>query len=408
MTKTERGLTEGVKANNQDNQHRAGHTSDTSTPSPYQTRDCDVLMEDEVPESDSGYKMAQSDRPWHQSGHVRQNTNLTLGPSTMGSPGQNKTNLGEQKFLEQENDRLEVKDAGWTSSATAADQRDAAGASTPNHEPQNGPSLGSGDGDLQELQHPQNSQSYPFLLPDGRLQLSRGEILTQDYTIIQPDGRSSLADARIMLQLRDNDRVTGFELPPDPDPIYDLPRQDYDESDAECQICFDRVAKGDYSVIDCENSCLYCNECLNRMFLVSLTTRALYPPRCSCRKRIDIHSMLDMYTEDVHNLLMALPEEWQTQNPTYCGQEGCGAYIPEEQFNSSDGTELQVGACKVCEEMTCSRCKQTQAAHNNLCDKCPRKTVSPELYSFVKENQLTSCPNCKILVELEDGCSSVM
>jgi hypothetical protein len=408
MTKTERGLAEGVKPSNQDNQSRAGHTSDTSTPSPYKTRGRDVLMEDEVPESNSGYKMAQSGRPWYQSGHVQQNTNLTFAPSTVGSLGQNKSNLGEQKCLEQESDRLEVKDAGWTSSATAADQRDPASVSTPHHEPQNGPSLVSGDGGSQELQHPQNFQSYPFLLPDGRLQLSRGEILTRDYTIIQPDGRISFADARIMVQLRDNDRVTGFELPPDSDPIYDFPRQGYDESDAECQICFDKVAKGDYSIVDCENSCQYCNECLNRMFLVSLTTRALYPPRCSCRKRIDIHSMLDTYTEDVHNLLMALPEEWQTRNPTYCGQEGCGAYIPEEQFKSSDGTELQVGACKACNEVTCSKCKQTQAAHNNLCDKCPRKTISPELYSFVKENQLTSCPTCKILVELEDGCSSVM
>jgi hypothetical protein len=408
MTKTEHGLAEGVKANNQDNQNRAGHISDTSTPSPFKIHDRDVLMEDEAPESNSGHKMAQSDRPWHQSGHVQQNTNLTLAPSAMGSPRQNKANLGEQKCLEQESARLEVKDAGWTSSATAAGQRYAAGASTSDDEPQNGPSLVSDDGDSQKLQHPQNSQSYPFLLPDGRLQLSRGEILTRDYTIIQPDGRSRLADARIMLQLRDNDRVAGFELPPDSDPIYDLPRQGYDDSDAECQICLDKVPNGDYSIVDCENSCLYCKECLNRMFLVSLTTRALYPPRCSCRKRIDIHSMLDMYTEDVHNLLMALPEEWQTQNPTYCGQEGCGAYIPEAQFESSDRTELQVGACKACKEMTCSKCKQSQAAHNNLCGKCPRKTVSPELYSFVKENQLTSCPNCKILVELEDGCSSVM
>jgi hypothetical protein len=116
-----------------------------------------------------------------------------------------------------------------------------------------------------------------------------------------------------------------------------------------------------------------------------------------------------MMALDVLALLGQVPEEWLTTNPIYCGQEGCGVFMPETLFASqSNGNEkTQSGACIACNENTCRKCKQMQAAHNNLCGKCPRRMVSPEIYAFTKENGLAQCPACKTLLELVDGCNSV-
>ncbi len=180
---------------------------------------------------------------------------------------------------------------------------------------------------------------------------------------------------------------------------------DSDHITHKCQVCLEKYDTEDMTGYRC--GCKYCVQCLNQLFRVSFTTRALYPPKCGCHEQIEASEVKDSLDEDVLELLEKVPEEWWTANPTYCGQEGCGAFIPASRFGEADNKMVQFASCVSCNTMTCSKCKQTQAAHDGLCGKCPRKTVSPELYSFVKKNKLSRCPSCKTLAELEEGCNSV-
>jgi hypothetical protein len=178
------------------------------------------------------------------------------------------------------------------------------------------------------------------------------------------------------------------------------------DENPDCHICLGKKEDmADYTGFMC--GCIYCNECLNQALRLGLTTRALYPPKCSCRKIFDIPDIHFKLDEDVVALSEQVPEEWSTRNPTYCGREGCGVFMPTRLFVLADGSREQFAACTACNQVTCSDCKQMLAAHENLCGKCPRKMVSEELYAFVKENGLTRCPGCKTLVELEGGCNAV-
>ena len=180
---------------------------------------------------------------------------------------------------------------------------------------------------------------------------------------------------------------------------------DPDHDKKRCQVCLEKKDIDDMTAWQCR--CIYCNECLNQLFRVSFTTRALYPPKCGCHERIEADEVKSSLHEDVLDLSEKVPEEWWTKNPTYCAQEGCGAFIPASRFGQSDDKMSQFASCGSCNTMTCSKCKQTQAAHDGLCGKCPRKIVAPELYAFVKKNKLSRCPSCKTLAELEEGCNSV-
>lgn len=180
---------------------------------------------------------------------------------------------------------------------------------------------------------------------------------------------------------------------------------DPDDDKRLCQVCLE---KKDIEVMaDWQCRCMYCNECLSQLFRVSFTTRALYPPKCGCGLRIEASDVERSLDEDVLDLSRKVPEEWWTENPTYCAREGCGSFIPASRFGQVDDKMSQFASCGSCNTTTCSKCKQTQAAHDGLCGKCPRKTVPSELYAFIKTNKLSRCPSCKTLAELEEGCNSV-
>jgi hypothetical protein len=214
-------------------------------------------------------------------------------------------------------------------------------------------------------------------------------------------------DAEISYNAENSD-----DAEPDPDAVMlDLTEvMEGADENPDCHICLGKKEDlEDYTGFMC--GCIYCNECLNQALRLSFTIRALYPPKCSCRKIFDIPDIQSKIDEDVLALSEQVPEEWSTDNPTYCGREGCGVFMPARLFVSDDDDDddsrKPFATCIACNEVTCGDCKQMLAAHDNLCGKCPRKRVPEELYVFVKENGLTRCPGCKTLVELEGGCNAV-
>lgn len=236
------------------------------------------------------------------------------------------------------------------------------------------------------------------IMPHNSYGFSYGGILRPDGRNFQFDDRNRIADAQMLLGVRNTVQATGLKALPGSDlGAYPQVR--------ECLICFDKVKRGEYCLLSC--TCLYCHACTNRSLRTSLTTRAMYPPKCLCNGEINTRDRTIVLEKDTLDLLKSVPEEWVTQNPTFCGQERCGAFIPAERFKSKDFTSRLLGACTACKNITCFKCKQTEGAHDGLCGKCPRKTVSPEIYNFAKENMLTKCPGCGHLAELEEGCNEV-
>jgi hypothetical protein len=63
--------------------------------------------------------------------------------------------------------------------------------------------------------------------------------------------------------------------------------------------------------------------------------------------------------------------------------------------------------CQIClDKRSLSEISKLQC-ECEYCNQCPRRTVAPEHYSFIKDNSLSRCPICRLLVQLDDGCNMV-
>ncbi|KAF1842825.1 uncharacterized protein K460DRAFT_290154 [Cucurbitaria berberidis CBS 394.84] len=136
----------------------------------------------------------------------------------------------------------------------------------------------------------------------------------------------------------------------------------------------------------------YCRECIRRLFESSVTDPSHFPPRC-CSKIIPLLSCTPFLPRDLIARFMARREELETANRTYCSNTGCSKWVRPVDVVGG------VATCSVCTHKTCATCKGKQ--HDGL---CPEDKDVKELMSVAQQKRWQTCPNCKEMVELEQGC----
>ncbi|CBX95778.1 hypothetical protein LEMA_P029300.1 [Plenodomus lingam JN3] len=165
-----------------------------------------------------------------------------------------------------------------------------------------------------------------------------------------------------------------------------------------CSSCLDSHPEHDTLELPCKGDDdvkphAYCRECLEGFFESSVTDPSHFPPRC-CSKMISLSSCAPFLSASLIARFVARKEELETPNRTYCSNAECSAWIRPAQILAG------VATCDQCAQQTCALCK-SKAHIGHL---CPEDQDVKELMIIAQHKRWQTCPNCKEMVELEQGC----
>lgn len=176
------------------------------------------------------------------------------------------------------------------------------------------------------------------------------------------------------------------------------------EKPVECPVCLTgRAPKLILDRLAC--NCIYCVPCIRELFSVSLQSEdgiSNYPARC-CGKVLD-HILLEGHlTPQLRRAYKSKVEEMVSNDPLYCGNSACGAFIPEAAVKDN------FGSCGKCKMKTCIKkeCNKTKAEHLGIHDICPEELETDELRELAEEKGWKRCPKCCALTERSKGCDDI-
>ncbi|KAK6357963.1 hypothetical protein TWF730_007319 [Orbilia blumenaviensis] len=167
----------------------------------------------------------------------------------------------------------------------------------------------------------------------------------------------------------------------------------------ECVTCLsDDVPETEAAQLECGHS--FCNDCLVRLFDLSLTDPAHMPPRC-CQptQHIPLHHVDKLLSRKTKILWNKKYQEFTTVNRRYCPATDCGEWIKPTDFKTVEGVEI--GTCPRCKLDICGLCGLKE--HGK--EECPKDEFLNQVRELGKELGWQRCYSCRAMVELERGCN---
>lgn len=171
----------------------------------------------------------------------------------------------------------------------------------------------------------------------------------------------------------------------------DIDAQDIDEIvRSECAACRDEVDLSDVMLASC--GCIYCKDCVNRLFDLAARSESDFPPRC-CGLFITLEIAEQHLSVDVKNKFQEAYEEFTTTDRIYCSDPRCARFISPKAID--DGR----AKCPTCRRLTCILCKEEAHVFD-----CPEDPAVRSLMTAAAQLGFQQCRECKRMVELMDGC----
>ncbi|KAK7753913.1 hypothetical protein SLS62_004011 [Diatrype stigma] len=158
-----------------------------------------------------------------------------------------------------------------------------------------------------------------------------------------------------------------------------------------CEACRDPKHSAELAKAPCGHE--YCRGCLTHLFQDAMLDESLFPPRC-CNQHIPLAQNRLFLDSEVAREYPKKALEFSTPNRTYCHNQHCASFIPQEQC-----LEL-VAACEACDARTCIACKGP--AHGG---DCPNDGQLQEVLRLAIEQGWQRCSNCWGMIELHTGCN---
>ena len=140
----------------------------------------------------------------------------------------------------------------------------------------------------------------------------------------------------------------------------------------------------------------YCGTCINRLFEVATRDEALFPPQC-CEKLITLDHSRRYLREEIVAAFNDVELEFSTMDRTYCSVPTCNRFIPPPDING------EKALCVACKTETCAVCKKQ--AH--VAADCPKDHAYDSALKICKANGYQRCPECKLMIELSQGCHHI-
>lgn len=176
------------------------------------------------------------------------------------------------------------------------------------------------------------------------------------------------------------------------------------EKPIQCPVCLvPRVPSLILNPLSC--NCKYCVYCIRELFTISLQSEngiSNYPARC-CGDVIDHILIQDSLTPQLRKAYKSKAEEMASNDPLYCGNTKCGAFILEANIKDD------FGSCGKCKMKTCVKkeCNKTKAEHLGVHTICPGQLDTEELRTLAEEQGWKRCPKCYALTERNRGCNDI-
>ncbi|KAK6341594.1 hypothetical protein TWF696_008665 [Orbilia brochopaga] len=167
----------------------------------------------------------------------------------------------------------------------------------------------------------------------------------------------------------------------------------------ECITCLsDDIPETEAAQLECGHA--FCNDCLIRLFDLSLTDPAHMPPRC-CQptQHIPLHHVDKLLSTKTKILWNKKYQEFTTTNRRYCPATDCGEWIRPKDFTTVEGVEI--GTCPRCKLKVCALCGLKE--HGT--EECPKDEFLNQVRELGKELGWQRCYSCRAMVELERGCN---
>lgn len=152
---------------------------------------------------------------------------------------------------------------------------------------------------------------------------------------------------------------------------------------------------------------VYCQDCLDRFFDLSMSGEAPFPPRCCKTDLFHLEEVRGFLSGDRASVFERKELEWSSTDPTYCWQSACSAFIPPLAIASTqDGGEI--GRCPNCMEKTCAICKRAAHQGRECLEKAGNDESTQALLRLVDKERWQRCYNCQRLVEKISHCEHIM
>ncbi|KAA8898959.1 hypothetical protein FN846DRAFT_782604, partial [Sphaerosporella brunnea] len=162
----------------------------------------------------------------------------------------------------------------------------------------------------------------------------------------------------------------------------------------ECVTCMDdEIPSKEAAKLACGH--WFCNECLKRLFLLSLTDPAHMPPKCCTSEHIPLKHVENLLRYQEKKTWNKKYLEYTTANRIYCPTTDCGEWIPPKDIQNN------IGQCQRCKTTVCAMCNGP--AHGN--GECPPDPETLQFIQTAEKHKYQRCYSCRAMVELERGCN---
>jgi len=223
---------------------------------------------------------------------------------------------------------------------------------------------------------------------DRRLALSLDENATRTNQLPRPVDIKSAQQTVDMILAQDTGPVWGGK----PSDFFKEQNGDTDkEKRIECIVCMEPVIYFNAVCAPCGH--YYCQHCLTRLFLTSVTDESLFPARC-CQLAIPLALVQTLLGPLTSRRVKQRTIEFNDSSRRYCSKPTCSAYIFPGQRKDNCGT------CQECNQKTCLLC--TEKFHQGRCIQKSDPTLQLALREGWKR-----CHYCKHLIELDTGCNHI-
>ncbi|KAL0935301.1 IBR domain-containing protein [Colletotrichum truncatum] len=144
--------------------------------------------------------------------------------------------------------------------------------------------------------------------------------------------------------------------------------------------------------------CWFCARCLRSCIRAGMRQGG-WPPRCC--EPLDSNTIEWVRRPDLMRLYRQVKEEHDVPGSqrVYCARPGCAAFIPPTGPHASG----DLMRCPACGEGTCRLCKMPLHPGRP----CREEEEDEMLMDIMDRDNLASCPTCRRVVELRDGCNHI-
>ncbi|KAI0899952.1 hypothetical protein F4806DRAFT_271976 [Annulohypoxylon nitens] len=164
-----------------------------------------------------------------------------------------------------------------------------------------------------------------------------------------------------------------------------------------CSVCGEDVPDTESALLSCRH--VHCTNCVAANAHMAFVTKPFAPAKCCHVIPVEVLTYCKVFSFKEMNTYVDLMEEYTAPgHKLYCHDADCNSFIPR------DFRRKRIGQCPKCNKNTCKCCGKK--SHFAPCDPEHRNAV----YNFDPVMKLASergwkqCPNCRTLVERNDGC----